>query len=285
MNAWRTLAAHQKQGADLFGEPRCLEITVADKIPTEAIPYLDDWLNSPPDKVTLIFYVEKQEYLKPDLKSRLARCQIHWAKPLLTESALVQWVKQRAKVLKLKLEEGAIYSLVRYTEGNLLATQQCLEKLQLVRQGLITETDLIQYLCGDHILSSAFLLIRALLSRRTEKMFRILAKLKSEGTDAAIVLWAITRELRIIIRIANAIQQNQPLQTACLAQGLWESQVSLYKYILNTIPFHRFYQLLSQAHQVDRAIKGLSPTSAYQTITELLRLFDAWLNRDRVVMA
>ncbi|MEY3182085.1 MAG: hypothetical protein RLZ35_70 [Pseudomonadota bacterium] len=283
-NDWQDLKSASLEWSDLFSEHHVIECTVQAKIPKEGLLFLQSFVQASSIDNSLLLFIDKPEWVKAsDYQPLLKSGTTYWAKTILPKDFL-HWLKGYAKKKGLKLAQDAMLCLARYTEGNLLAANQVMEKLRLLKQGIITEDDIVHYLTFQ-TQASVFDLTEAMIAGKTEKTFRILATLHSEGVESHLILWAITREVRTIIHLATAVQSGTPLALACESVGVWQSRASLYGQALNLVPLHRFYLLLSQAHLIDRIIKGLDPGNPYEAIGQLLLTLDKWLNKDRCFVA
>jgi len=110
-----------------------------------------------------------------------------------------QWLRARAAKLDLELDDDAVRFIVERTEGNLLAAQQELEKLRLLAPNVKDKTrvDLAaaQAGIGDSARYDVFQLGEAALAADVPRALRILAGLRSEGVEATLALWSLSREI------------------------------------------------------------------------------------------
>ena len=95
------------------------------------------------------------------------------------------------------------------------------------------------------------------MSGHTSKAIIMLNGLKAEGTEPVLLLWALTRELRLLTQIAETQQQGVPLAQALQQFKVWKNRESLMTQAVRRLPLSELYALLQQAHQVDLAIKGM----------------------------
>lgn len=281
---WKDLRDASLEWSDLFSDHHLIECEVQAKLPKEGLSFLQKWAAQNSSETTLVLLIDKPDWVRAsDYQPLLKAGTSYWAKTVLPRD-FTTWLKNYAKKKGLKLAQDALLCLARYTEGNLLAAHQVLEKLRILKQGIITEQEVVHYLTFQ-IQFSVFDLSEAMIAGNTEKTFRILATLHSEGVESHLILWAITREVRTIIHIAVAVQSGMPLQAACESVGAWQSRAVLYGQALNLVPLHRFYILLSQAQNIDRIIKGLDVGNPFEAIGQLLLTLDRWLNKDRCFVA
>jgi DNA polymerase-3 subunit delta len=106
-----------------------------------------------------------------------------------------QWLRGRATVLGLELEDAAIQFVCERTEGNLLAAQQELEKLKLLASGKRVDLAQVHASLSDSARFDVFQLGEAALGADVPRALRILGGLRSEGIEPTLVLWSINKEI------------------------------------------------------------------------------------------
>lgn len=117
---------------------------------------------------------------------------------------LPQWLRQRARAVRLSLSEEAIAMLAERCEGNLLAAQQEIDKLALLWPGGSTVSAAeVAASSADSARFDVFQLAEAARTGDASRSLRILSGLQSEGAEPVLVLWALLRELRAA-QAANA---------------------------------------------------------------------------------
>ena len=183
----------------------------------------------------------------------------NWVKAVETHGAWVQvwpvdadrlatWLRGRARRLGLDITAEGIEALVERTEGNLLAAHQELEKLKLVAQPGQISADIILASVGDSARFDVFQLGESVLAGDTERALRMLAGLHSEGVEATLVLWALTKAVRDLWGCVTAAPGARPRawgrQAAALEKGARRA---------SRLPFST---LTIRAGRADRMIKG-----------------------------
>ena len=103
-----------------------------------------------------------------------------------------------------------------------------------------------------------------------KKACHVLQGLRSEGTDATIILWAITRDLRILIKGSEAVQSGEGIDSVLQKLGVWESRRPLVKKTISRIPIERLRQMLRLSGAIDRGIKGMRQGSPWDDLTTLI---------------
>jgi DNA polymerase-3 subunit delta len=107
---------------------------------------------------------------------------------------LPQWLRARAAALEIELDDDALRFIVDRTEGNLLAAYQELEKLRLTGGRRINLAG-AQASIADSARFDVFQLGEAALGADVARALRILAGLRSEGVEATLALWSLSREI------------------------------------------------------------------------------------------
>ena len=171
------------------------------------------------------------------------------------------WLRGRCRRLKLDATDEALELLAERTEGNLLAAHQELEKLTLLaRDGKVT-ADTILSSVTDSARFDVFQLGEAVLAGDTARALRMIAGLRGEGTEATLVLWALTKAMRDLWNgIANATgakPRTWQRQSAALDKGLRRAgRLS-------------FAALTVRAGRADRMVKGRLAGDAWDEIALL----------------
>ena len=99
-------------------------------------------------------------------------------------------------------------------EGNLLAAAQEIEKLKLMAdEGQIT-VETVQAAVADSARFDVFGLTDAILNGEAAHALRMLEGLRGEGVEPPVILWALSRELRLLANLALQFSQGMPLDKA-----------------------------------------------------------------------
>lgn len=179
----------------------------------------------------------------------------------LKQDVLLRWIHARFEAAGMKVQKESILRIAASTEGNLLATAQVIEKLQII-QG--TSSSIVSYerVCqalSDQANYNVFELGDALLAQKPEQCLKILATLQNQGTEPPIVLWALMQEVRNLAALSAA----PPTTRSSLFQkrNIWGPRQALYQKILSQVPSNAWNNLLkkwvSQARVLDEMIKGI----------------------------
>jgi DNA polymerase III subunit delta len=181
-----------------------------------------------------------------------------WVKAVDSHGAWVQvwpvdaekiagWLRSRARRMGLDVASDGIELLAERTEGNLLAAHQELEKLRLASQGGPISADAILMSVADSARFDVFQLGEAVLAGDVERALRMLAGLRSEGVEATLVLWALSKAVRDLWGTASpdgARPRAWGRQAVALEKGARRA---------SRLPFAT---LAARAGRADRMVKG-----------------------------
>lgn len=270
---WEQLYIHL-QSSTLLAEKKIIELDCRDRtLNKAAVSLLESYLKKPsPDTLLLI------ETNKPDDKTRRAA----WYRELektgaivtlwpLTREQLPGWILQRAKKYRLTFTQDAAQLLADYAEGNLTAAAQTLEKIFLLKLEQPVTPAHIEQILSDESRFTIFDLTDSVTAGNQAKALRILHALRQDGTEPVLVLWSITRELRLLAQLANEIQQGQTFDALFQKHRIFSRRQAGIRRFLSRTSAVSCYRHLTHAARVDAVIKGAAPGDPWNTL-ELLCL-------------
>lgn len=182
------------------------------------------------------------------------------------------WMRDRAARYGLQLDMDAARLLAERTEGNLLAADQELQKLALIMPaGTRLNGEAIANGVEQSARYDVFMLSDACLRGERERSVRIMRGLRNEGTEAPVVLWALTRELRTLLSLQQHLDQGQSFDHACKAQRpmIFEKRRPDYQQALSRLPHRRLHKLLLLSQRIDLAIKGAIELPVWDALNDL----------------
>ncbi len=204
-----------------------------------------------------------------------------WAKAVEFRGALVQvrpidlrefpsWIAKRMQKVGLKPDRDAVRLIADRVEGNLLAADQEIEKLRLLLGEAAVSVNDVNAAVANSSRYDVYKLADAAVGGDASRALRILGGVRSEGVEPVIVVWALTRELRVLGRLANMVQSGAELGSALQKSGVWHSRQGI---VRTCVARHRvadFYRLLKVARRADAAAKGQSGEDAWQLATDIV---------------
>jgi len=169
---------------------------------------------------------------------------------------LPQWMINRARKYKLQLQPDAANLLADYVEGNLIAAAQTIEKIYLLKPQQPIDTDLIKSILTDESHFTIFDFIESVITGDKSRTLHILDTLKNEGVEPVLVLWGITRELRLLADYAQQIQNGLTLEQLFQQQRVFSRRQAGIRHFLNKFSAADCWRHLTHAADIDRIIKG-----------------------------
>ena len=227
--------------------------------------------NPPPDTLFII--------TSPRLDKRTAGTK--WAKSLerggiwvdikpLSPAALPAWLEARMRRAGLECDAEAIEILAARVEGNLLAAQQEIGKLELlVDDGRVTG-DIVRRSVADGARFDVFQLADAAVGQDVTRALRVLYGLRTEGIAPALVLWSLAREATALVSLWARVDQGTTPGIAMGEARIWRSRQPLFNRALNNHDERSVRQLSAKASLTDRIVKGASPGQPWNALLELV---------------
>ncbi|EDP46176.1 DNA polymerase III subunit delta [Rickettsiella grylli] len=253
----------------LFSKKQFLELHLSQGFSEELTKALTQYAQSPPHHQCLLIITGKLEYRLQQTAWFKKIDKIGLIVPLwpLQRPQLILWITERVHAYGLKIEKAAIDYLMYATEGNLLATAQAIEKLRLYvdKNNLITIECLEQTLCHN-VRFDPFKLTDAALTGNAKRCLRILMHLEEDGIEPLFILWALSRECRLLASLAFELNQGKNLTTLFKEHALWEKRQHLYQHALTRHSITHWYQLLGFARYIDQLIKGIDSGNVWNAL-------------------
>lgn len=188
----------------------------------------------------------------------------------LDAQKLPAWLTQRFAARGLKPEAGVVDLLAWHLEGNMLAAAQEVDKLaMLCLNGRVAHADVEESL-ADSARFSVYQLVDAALAGEVVASRRILASLRTEGTEPILVLWALARELRTLAQMGQELARGKP-ESSVLARA-WAQRRTLVGKALRRHPAPVWLGFMRRSALLDRILKGRASG-------------DVWLELERLLLA
>lgn len=186
---------------------------------------------------------------------------------------LIHWLQQRAKQRELHIEAEGLRILASRIEGNLLAAAQEIEKLYVLYGTANLSSRQISEAVADSSRYDVFKLMDSVLAASIGRILKVLSGLRSEGVATPIVLWALTREARVLIKMKLAISQGQNREVVFKNNQIWDKRKQLISNALSRLSDRDLNNILVLSAKADRQIKGQESGDAWETLLALCLLF------------
>jgi DNA polymerase-3 subunit delta len=180
------------------------------------------------------------------------------------------WIAARMRQAGLQPDNGAIALIADRVEGNLLAAGQEIEKLRLLLgEGKVSADDVSSAVANSSRFD-VFKLVDAALTGDAKRALKILTGLRAEGVEPVIVVWSLTREIRTLASLTDAIAQGMDLAGGMQKAGVWRNRQALVRSCIGRHQHGDFHRLLKLANQADQAAKGQLRADPWQLATDIV---------------
>ena len=237
----------------LFSERLAIEVHGNIKPDAAGLEQLQQFIQSPADNV-LVIVMPRQDaaaqktkfYQSIEANSVVVNLTIQNAQDRLNI------LKDEASLLGLNLHQDAWQLLLAQNENNLFAAQQSLYRLSdlHVNDQLIQAEDLHAALTEQSRFSS-FDLADAALQANTLQAVKILNFLIESGEADSLILWALAREMRLLMQLFEQPRNYQKL-------GIWQNKLPHYQQAIKRLKGNHLLSWPALLQRTDEAIKGLS---------------------------
>lgn len=183
---------------------------------------------------------------------------------------LPRWVSQRARALKLQLDEPALNLLCHCYEGNLLALGQALERLRLLFPDGKLSLPRVESAVNQSAHFTPYHWLDALLEGKTKRALRILEQLKNEDVEPVILLRTLQRELQLVLQFHQQMQRGIPLRSLFDQHKVWQNRRPLLTHALQRLTLPQLTVLFTQLAALERSVKqdySSNPWPALQTLS------------------
>jgi DNA polymerase-3 subunit delta len=191
----------------------------------------------------------------------------------IDRSRLPQWIGQRLARHQQRAGAEALEFIADRVEGNLLAAHQEIEKLAL----LYPAGDLTLEQVADSVLNVArydvFQVPVAMLAGDVARLRKTMAGLEAEGEAIPLLLWVVTEELRMLLRVKAQVESGRQFASAVREYRVWGRE-KLIERALARLSSASLAAALQRAAEIDRLAKGLraprSDSDAWLELTDLV---------------
>jgi DNA polymerase-3 subunit delta len=151
-----------------------------------------------------------------------------------------------------------------------VAAAQEVEKLSLLHGAGPLDTDRVGLAISDSARFDLFDIAEAALSGDRERMQRVINGLAAEGVAPALVLWVMSREVRMLAAAAFAARRGSSAFNAALdAHRVWASRRNAVRNRVRRVPVSGLQTLLVRCAAVDRQIKGLDVGDPWHALSRI----------------
>jgi DNA polymerase-3 subunit delta len=188
----------------------------------------------------------------------------------MTRERLPGWIERRLRQHGIALEAAAAQLLADRVEGNLLAAQQEIERIALLRPGASLDADAVAELVADNARFDVFELATAAFSGDPIRALRVLDGLRGEGREPPLILWALLNDLRALSRVLQRAPDDRNLDGIFRTEQVWGSRQAPLRAAVRRLSGDDVDRLIVAAARADRVAKGSLRGDAWVEITGLV---------------
>jgi len=188
----------------------------------------------------------------------------------ITVRELPGWIANRMRQAGLQPDRDAVAMIADRVEGNLLAAGQEIEKLRLLLgEGKVTVQD-VSAAVANSSRYDVYGLADAAMAGDAPRAVKILGGLRAEGVEPVIVMWALTRELRTLATLDDAVRQGTDLGSAMQAARVWNNRQGLTRSCIGRHQHGDFHRMLKASGRADAAAKGQRYGDPWQMAADIV---------------
>jgi len=256
---WGELLA-ANQAMSLFGDKKLIELRIPGGKPgKDGSAALQAYAKDlSPDNLTLITLPKLDwQTAKAAWVTALQGAAVYIEIPNVERAQLPGWIGMRLSSQGQSADRQSLDFIADRVEGNLLAAHQEIQKL-----GLLYEPGKLAFeQVMDAVLNVArydvFKLSEAMLTGDAARLARMLDGLKGEGEALPLVLWAVSEEIRTLLKLKSGMAQGRPLGALLKEHRIWGPRERMMEPALRRVSVATLEAALKEAAQVDRMVKGL----------------------------
>ena len=186
---------------------------------------------------------------------------------------LLNWLQRRAERKGMRLDSDAVKSLASRIEGNLLAAAQEIEKLYILHGSVKIDKSMIEEAVADSARFDVFKLTDAVLAGKFNRSVKVLNGLRLEGVAAPVVLWALSREARVLFNVKSEIRHGGHSESVFKKHHIWDKRKHLIQEALQRLSAAQLQTSLVLCAKADKQIKGQLAGDGWDTLFEICLQF------------
>lgn len=188
----------------------------------------------------------------------------------LDSDAIKHWIALQLKKNSLQFAPQIPDLIHHYTQGNMLACAQVIEKIAL-SQGENHELSIqqVQEHLSDQCDHDLFELVNACLLGQMDKAIQILRHAEANKTEAVLIVWMLSQEIRIIMQLSHLLAQHINLKQASNQLKIWPQRTRLYQSCCNRLSQATLMKLHQYCYSIEERIKSNSTTPIWNDLENI----------------
>ena len=188
----------------------------------------------------------------------------------LNALAIQNWIAEQLQLKAIQFEQGVPTLIHQFTQGNMLACAQVIEKLDLIKdEQTVFTRELVKEQLVDQCDYQLFELAEACLSKNSDKVIQLIRYAYNTKAEPSLVLWILAQEIRLLIQLIELTRQSVPFNTACNQLKIWPQRAKLYQTTLKQINLNVLLDLLHFCKTIDERIKSNQNRQVWHALEQI----------------
>lgn len=273
---WKELT-YALQEVSLFAEKKLLELHVpGGKIGAEgskALIKVLDLLQTVEETTSLILFfpaLERRQLKSAWFEKIKAKAVVQEACKL-SLAQLPQFLKKRLAEKGLNLAADAALLFAEKVEGNLLAAQQEIEKIALLKEkGTTVQLKDVETMIANVARFEVFQLAEAWMGGDKKRLLQLLSGLNNSGLEVNYLLMLVAEDIRTLLRLKGGLSQRESFSVLCSRLRLWGNKEAAARQALHRLSTKKLINALCRCAEIDKEIKGLKSSDPVESCRALL---------------
>lgn len=178
-------------------------------------------------------------------------------------AALLRWIENQLRYDKFTYARGVPNLIQEYTQGNMRAAAQTIERLALVHElGTYLDLDDVREQLVDERDYKLYELSGACLEGNMNKALDLVRRAKQDQTEPTLILWFITQELRLLEQISSGVSHQ--------ALNIRSFRTRQYQQASSRLARSDIHRLLRQSQALDVHIKSSPSALVWRLVEQLI---------------
>ena len=268
---WDTLLANAN-ALSLFADKKLIELRIPNGKPgDQGARALKEYAARPAEDTVLLLLLPKLDKRTESSAwfKALSECGHNVAIWPVNAAQLPRWLEKRLQAAGIDASQEAIEVLAAKVEGNLFAAAQEIEKLKLALGAGHVDVNTMANAVTDSARYNLFDLVDRALAAEVKTSLACLNGLRAEGTAPPVVLWALSNQLRTLLRIKEAEKLGRGFDAAAREARVWQTKLALVRACCQRLSLARARWLLRKCAVCDRVIKGRHSGDAWSELADI----------------
>ncbi|CAA0097928.1 DNA polymerase III subunit delta [BD1-7 clade bacterium] len=179
------------------------------------------------------------------------------------------WIQQRLVEKGIQATDDAVTFLADNVEGNLLAASQEVEKLSLMDLSGTIDLETMSDAVSNMSRYTVFNLVDRCLAGDIRASLKTLNGLRGEGVEPTLVLWSLSRELRVLHNLQDLVKDGQTIDLAMKNQRIFKNRLNVTRHATQRLSLAKIQQLLRFCRNIDQVIKGQASGNIWMMLEQL----------------